>query len=81
MKRKIILEDGSEFLGEGFGSESDKTVELVFNTSMVGYQQIMYDKANFDDIVIMTYTLIGNYGINDEDYESDNVQIKGMIAK
>ena len=79
MKLKLVLENGMEFVGSGFGEE--KIGKVVFNTSMVGYQQIMYDKANFDDIVVMTYTLIGNYGINDEDYESDNVQIKGMIAK
>ena len=79
MKLKLVLENGKEFYGLGFGDE--KIGKVTFNTSMVGYQQIMYDKANFDDIVIMTYTLIGNYGINDEDYESDNVQIKGMIAK
>ena len=79
MKLKLVLENGMEFIGQGEGAE--KIGKVTFNTSMVGYQQIMYDKANFDDIVVMTYTLIGNYGINDEDYESDNVQIKGMIAK
>ena len=79
MKLKLVLENGKEFIGEGYGEE--KIGRVTFNTSMVGYQQIMYDKANFDDIVVMTYTLIGNYGINDCDYESDKVQIKGMIAK
>ena len=79
MKLKLVLENGKEFIGEGYGEE--KIGKVTFNTSMVGYQQIMYDKANFDDIVIMTYTLIGNYGINEFDYESDKVQIKGMIAK
>lgn len=79
MKLKLVLENGKEFIGEGYGEE--KIGKVTFNTSMVGYQQIMYDKANFDDIIVMTYTLIGNYGINDEDYESDKVQIKGMIAK
>ena len=79
MKLKLVLENGKEFIGEGYGEE--KIGKVTFNTSMVGYQQIMYDKANFDDIVVMTYTLIGNYGINDEDYESDKVQIKVMIAK
>ena len=79
MKLKLVLENGMVFYGLGFGEE--KIGRVTFNTSMVGYQQIMYDKANFDDIVVMTYTLIGNYGINDEDYEADNIQIKGMIAK
>ena len=79
MKLKLVLENGLEFSGLGEGTE--KIGKVTFNTSMVGYQQIMYDKANFDDIVVMTYTLIGNYGINDCDYESDKVQIKGMIAK
>ncbi len=79
MKLKLVLENGMEFFGLGEGTE--KIGKVTFNTSMVGYQQIMYDKANFDDIVVMTYTLIGNYGINDDDYEADNIQIKGMIAK
>lgn len=79
MKLKLVLQNGLEFYGEGIGEE--KIGKVVFNTSMVGYQQIIYDKTNYDDIVVMTYTLIGNYGINDEDYESDDVQIKGMIAK
>lgn len=79
MKLKLVLANGMEFPGEGVGSE--KIGRVVYNTSMVGYQQIIYDKANYDDIVVMTYTLIGNYGINDEDYESDKAQIKAMVAK
>ena len=81
MKRKIILEDGSEFLGEGFGSESDKTVELVFNTSMVGYQEIISDPSYTGQAVVMTYPLIGNYGINEDDNETRHPSISGLIVR
>ncbi len=81
MKRKIILEDGSVFLGEGFGSESDKTVELVFNTSMVGYQEIISDPSYTGQAVVMTYPLIGNYGINEDDNETRSPSISGLIVR
>lgn len=80
MKRKIILEDGSVFLGEGFGSENDKTVELVFNTSMVGYQEIISDPSYTGQAVVMTYPLIGNYGINEDDNETRSPSISGLIV-
>ena len=79
MKLKLVLENGLEFYGKGFGDE--KIGRVVFNTSMVGYQQIMYDKANFDDIVVMTYTLIGNYGITDDDYESKSIKMSGFVVR
>lgn len=78
MKRKLVLANGQEFYGQGSG---EVIGELVFNTSMVGYQEILTDKANFNKIVLMTYTLIGNYGINNDDFEADDVQVSGMIAK
>ncbi len=81
MKRKIILEDGSVFCGEGFGSESDKTVELVFNTSMVGYQEIISDPSYTGQAVVMTYPLIGNYGINEDDNETIRPSISGLIVR
>ena len=81
MKRKIILEDGSVYVGESFGSESEKTVELVFNTSMVGYQEIISDPSYTGQAVVMTYPLIGNYGINEDDNETLNPSISGLIVR
>ena len=68
--RKIILEDGSEYRGMAFGDMTDKVCEIVFNTSMVGYQEIISDPSYTDQAVVMTYPLIGNYGMADEDYET-----------
>ena len=79
--RKVILEDGTVYEGFGFGDHDDKLVELVFNTSMVGYQEILSDLSYTDQAVVMTYPLIGNYGICDEDYESDIPGISGMIVR
>ena len=67
--RKIILEDGQEYYGYGFGAAGDKVLEIVFNTSMVGYQEILSDPSYTDQAVVMTYPLIGNYGMAEEDYE------------
>ena len=79
--RKIILEDGSEYFGYGFGGREDRVCEIVFNTSMVGYQEIVSDPSYTDQMVVMTYPLIGNYGITDDDYESKNISIGGMIVR
>ncbi|MBR3401139.1 MAG: glutamine-hydrolyzing carbamoyl-phosphate synthase small subunit [Parasporobacterium sp.] len=79
--RKIILEDGSEYYGYGFGAADSRVCEIVFNTSMVGYQEIVSDPSYTDQIVVMTYPLIGNYGITDDDYESKNISIGGMIVR
>ena len=68
--RKLILEDGSQYLGYGFGAGGDCICEVVFNTSMVGYQEIVSDPSYTDQAVVMTYPLIGNYGITDEDFET-----------
>lgn len=81
MKKKLILENGYEFLGESFGSEEDKVCEVVFNTSMVGYQEIISDPSYTDQAVVMTYPLIGNYGTNEEDYESKRPTISGLIVR
>ena len=67
MNRKIVLEDGTEYAGFGFGSSCDRVCEFVFNTSMVGYQEIVSDPSYTDQMVVMTYPLIGNYGITDDD--------------
>ena len=79
--RKLILEDGSVYEGYGFGDDSERVLELVFNTSMVGYQEIISDPSYTDQAVVMTYPLIGNYGINEEDYESQNPTIGGLVVR
>lgn len=81
MKAFIALEDGTVFEGKGFGLEGEKEGEIVFNTSMTGYQEIMTDPSYKGQIVTMTYPLIGNYGINDDDVESDGPKVEGFIAR
>lgn len=78
--RKLVLEDGSEYIGYGFGSFSDKVCEIVFNTSMAGYQEIVSDPSYTDQTVVMTYPLIGNYGITDDDFECKNPSIGGLVV-
>ena len=68
--KKLVLEDGSQFYGYGFGADRQAVCELVFNTSVVGYQEILSDPSYAGQMVVMTYPLIGNYGITDEDFES-----------
>ncbi len=80
-RRKIILENGKEFYGEGFGARSDAVCELVFNTSVVGYQEIISDPSYTYQAVLMTYPLIGNYGMTDEDYETKIPTIGGLIVR
>ena len=79
--RKIILEDGTEFYGYGFGAGGERIVEIVFNTSMVGYQEILSDPSYTGQAVVMTYPLIGNYGICAEDYETDRPTVSAMIVR
>ena len=79
--RKLVLENGLVFEGEGFGSLAEVVYELSFNTAVVGYQEIISDPANYNKIVCMTYPLIGNYGLTDEDYESKYFGVKGLIVK
>lgn len=81
MKRYLILEDGTVFDGEAFGSEQASVGEVVFNTSMTGYQEILSDPSYCGQIVTMTYPLIGNYGINSDDFESIDPAVKGMIVR
>lgn len=78
--RKIVLEDGRAFLGYGFGADTEAVNELVFNTSMVGYQEIISDPSYTDQMVCMTYPLIGNYGVTDEDYETRIPTMGGLIV-
>ena len=78
---KLALEDGTIFTGRGFGAAGTTGGEVVFNTSMTGYQEILTDPSYAGQIVTMTYPLIGNYGINREDTESKKPQVAGFIIK
>lgn len=79
--KKLVLESGESFVGEGFGAAEPRVGELVFNTSVVGYQEIISDPSYAQQIVVMTYPLIGNYGIADEDYESRNLLLGGLVVR
>lgn len=79
--RIIILEDGTVFFGDGFGSSYDKIVEIVFNTSPVGYQEILSDPSYTDQGVVMAYPLIGNYGMAEDDYECKTPTIGALIVR
>ncbi len=79
--RKLILENGSEYIGTGFGADRDVVCEIVFNTSMTGYQEILSDPSYTGQGIVMSYPLIGNYGINDEDNESRIVAPKALIIR
>jgi carbamoyl-phosphate synthase small subunit len=78
---KLALEDGSVFTGRSFGARGDSEGEVVFNTSMTGYQEILTDPSYKGQIVTMTYPLIGNYGINREDVESKRPHVAGFVVK
>ena len=79
--RKLILEDGSEYLGTGFGSRRDAVCEIVFNTSMAGYQEILSDPSYTDQGVVLSYPLIGSYGITAEDFESRIISPSALIVR
>lgn len=79
--KKIILEDGTEFYGYGFGTDRERMVEVVFNTSMAGYQEILSDPSYTGQAVVMTYPLVGNYGMCPDDYETGVPTISGMIVR
>ena len=81
MKAKLILEDGTIFEGKAFGYLNESVGEVVFNTSMTGYGEVLTDPSYYGQIVTMTYPLIGNYGINLEDVESRGVHVKGFIVR
>ena len=78
---KLALEDGTVFTGRGFGHHGTSEGEVVFNTSMTGYQEILTDPSYKGQIVTMTYPLIGNYGINRQDTESKHPQVEGFVIK
>lgn len=78
---KLILETGEVYCGYAFGWSGTRVLELVFNTSMVGYQEILSDPSYTDQAVVMTYPLIGNYGMAPEDYETVSPSIGGLIVR
>ena len=80
MKALLALEDGLVLKGRSFTGEGESAGEVVFNTAMTGYQEILTDPSYKGQIVTMTYPLIGNYGINSEDVESRGVQVEGFIV-
>lgn len=80
-KATLCLEDGRIFRGENFGYEGEVFGEVVFNTSMSGYQEIITDPSYKYQIVTMTYPMIGNYGVNQEDSESEKIQVSGLVVK
>lgn len=81
MKAILLLEDGTIYEGQSFGAQGTNFGEIVFNTSMTGYQEILSDPSYADQIIVMTYPEIGNYGINDDDFESIKPFAKGFIVK
>ncbi len=79
--KKIVLENGREFYGYGFGADREVVNEIVFNTAMVGYQEVISDPSYTGQMVVMTYPLIGNYGTAEEDYETKFPSIGGLIVR
>ena len=77
----LVLEDGSVHPGEAFGADAEGHGEVVFNTSMTGYQEVLTDPSYAGQLVNLTYPLVGNYGINKEDYESRRIQVSGLIVR
>jgi carbamoyl-phosphate synthase small subunit len=83
MSRKaiLVLEDGSVYEGQAFGARTTAYGEVVFDTSMVGYQEMLTDPSFAGQILVPTYPLIGNYGINESDFESKQIQARGLAAR
>jgi carbamoyl-phosphate synthase small subunit len=81
LKALLALEDGRYFEGTSFGATGERSGEVVFNTSMTGYQEILTDPSYKGQIVTMTYPLIGNYGINEEDFESSKPHVEGFVVR
>ncbi|MFH1383034.1 MAG: glutamine-hydrolyzing carbamoyl-phosphate synthase small subunit [Chloroflexota bacterium] len=80
-KALLVLANGSVYEGNSLGAEADTFGEVVFNTSMTGYQEILTDPSYAGQIVVPTYPLIGNYGINPEDIESSRIQVRGFVVR
>ncbi|MDR9757415.1 MAG: glutamine-hydrolyzing carbamoyl-phosphate synthase small subunit [Thermacetogeniaceae bacterium] len=81
MNSCLVLEDGTFYQGQGFGSRGTKTGEVVFNTSMTGYQEILTDPASYGQIVVFAYPLLGNYGIILEDNDSVSAMAQGLVTR
>jgi carbamoyl-phosphate synthase small subunit len=83
MARKaiLVLEDGSAYEGEAFGAKGTTYGEVVFSTSMTGYQEMLTDPSYAGQIIVPTYPLIGNYGINESDFESRQIQVRGFVVR
>ena len=81
MKALLALEDGKTFYGNAFAGEGELSGEVVFNTSMTGYQEVLTDPSYKGQIVTMTYPLIGNYGINSKDIESGRIQVEAFVVR
>src|SRR5262249_12066049 len=81
MKGLLVLEDGTSAVGEGMGTPGTSFGEIVFNTAMSGYQEVLTDPSYAGQIVIMTAAHIGNYGVNREEAESDRVHVAGFVAR
>ena len=77
----LVLEDGSVYQGEAFGAETSEYGEVVFNTGMTGYQEVLTDPSYAGQIVMLTYPLVGNYGINAQDFESKHIQVAGFVVR
>jgi len=80
-KAILVLEDSSVYEGYAFGAEASVYGEVVFNTSMVGYQEMLTDPSYAGQIVVPTYPLIGNYGINEQDFESKEIRVRGFVVR
>ncbi|TVY00605.1 glutamine-hydrolyzing carbamoyl-phosphate synthase small subunit [Cohnella terricola] len=81
MQARLLLEDGTLFTGRGFGAEGGSVGEVVFNTGITGYQEVLSDPSYCGQIVTMTYPLIGNYGINRDDFESIRPYVHGFVVR
>src|SRR5213080_464639 len=81
MQAKLALEDGTVYAGRAFGANGERFGEVVFNTSMTGYQEVLTDPSYKGQIVTMTYPHIGNYGVNRDDQESSGPQVAGFIVR
>ena len=81
MKAQLILENGKRFSGELFGDVKNVSGEIVFSTEMIGYQDILIDEKYLGKIVVMTFPLIGNYGINHDDIGANNVTPIAMVVR
>src|SRR4030067_3213734 len=80
-KAILVLADGTVYEGYSFGAQTDTYGEGVFNTSMTGYQEILTDPSYAGQIVVPTFPLIGNYGINPDDIESRKIQVRGFVIR